>query len=270
MALATASRTRHQDPVPGLLRDVAALEKPAAKVLHHFDVLETAGKRHPDRAGFGGRSRRVHSRASKARRILSKSRRRKEPNAACYPRPCSGNACSARPELRSWRPRPPVSPTSCPTGWPRSPGASRRSGGASSPVPSRPRSSTKAEARRILREKIVEGLPVPPEEAFARTRPSGSSRTRPKMLDTLLDFYAGPGRGLLRPCAPAVLRRRGRRGARRRRLRRGREQPHLSRTSSPTPCRTRTCGWPIASRLSAKTPIAGSRSRAFSRGRPRS
>jgi len=49
----------------------------------------------------------------------------------------------------------------------------------------------KAEARRILREKIVEGLPVPPEEAFASYAALGFIENSPKMLDTLLDFYAG-------------------------------------------------------------------------------
>jgi hypothetical protein len=47
-----------------------------------------------------------------------------------------------------------------------------------------------AEARRVLRAKILEGLPVPPEEAFRSLAAIGLIEDSPRLLDALLDFYA--------------------------------------------------------------------------------
>ncbi len=47
-----------------------------------------------------------------------------------------------------------------------------------------------AEARRVLREKIVEGLPAPPEEAFRSFAAIGLIDDPARMLDVLVDFYA--------------------------------------------------------------------------------
>ena len=46
------------------------------------------------------------------------------------------------------------------------------------------------EVRRVLREKIVEGLPAPPEETFRSLAAIGLIEDSPKLLDALLDFYA--------------------------------------------------------------------------------
>ncbi len=48
----------------------------------------------------------------------------------------------------------------------------------------------RSEARRVLRTKIVEGLPAPPEEAFATLVAVGLIDDAPRLLDTLVDFYA--------------------------------------------------------------------------------
>ena len=45
------------------------------------------------------------------------------------------------------------------------------------------------EARRVLREKILEGLPAPPDEAFRSLAAIGLIEDSPKLLDALLDFY---------------------------------------------------------------------------------
>ncbi len=47
-----------------------------------------------------------------------------------------------------------------------------------------------AEARRVLRGKILEGLPAPPEETFRSLAAIGLIEDSPKLLDSLLDFYA--------------------------------------------------------------------------------
>jgi hypothetical protein len=47
-----------------------------------------------------------------------------------------------------------------------------------------------AEAKKILREKIVEGLPAPPEEAFRSIAALGLIDETPRLLDILVDFYA--------------------------------------------------------------------------------
>ena len=47
-----------------------------------------------------------------------------------------------------------------------------------------------AEARRVLRAKIVEGLPAPPEEAFRSLAAVGLIEDSPGLLDALVDFYA--------------------------------------------------------------------------------
>lgn len=47
-----------------------------------------------------------------------------------------------------------------------------------------------AEARRVLREKIVEGLPAPPDDAFRSLAALGLIDDATGMLDILVDFYA--------------------------------------------------------------------------------
>jgi hypothetical protein len=47
-----------------------------------------------------------------------------------------------------------------------------------------------AEARRVLRAKILEGLPAPPAETFRTLAAIGLIEDSPKLLDSLLDFYA--------------------------------------------------------------------------------
>src|SRR5262245_13959844 len=47
-----------------------------------------------------------------------------------------------------------------------------------------------AEARRVLRAKILEGLPAPPDEAFRSLAAIGLIEDSPKLLDSLLDFYS--------------------------------------------------------------------------------
>ncbi len=47
-----------------------------------------------------------------------------------------------------------------------------------------------AEARRVLRAKILEGLPAPPEETFRSLAAVGLIEDSPRLLDALLDFYA--------------------------------------------------------------------------------
>ncbi len=47
-----------------------------------------------------------------------------------------------------------------------------------------------AEARRVLRAKILEGLPAPPEETFRSLAAIGLIEDSPRLLDALLDFYA--------------------------------------------------------------------------------
>ena len=46
------------------------------------------------------------------------------------------------------------------------------------------------EARRVLREKIVEGLPAPPDEVFRSLAAMGLIDDPARMLDILVDFYA--------------------------------------------------------------------------------
>ena len=46
------------------------------------------------------------------------------------------------------------------------------------------------EARRVLRQKIVEGLPAPPDEAFRSLAAIGLIDDSARMLDILVDFYA--------------------------------------------------------------------------------
>ena len=46
------------------------------------------------------------------------------------------------------------------------------------------------EVRRVLREKIVEGLPAPPEELFRSLAAIGLIEDSPRLLDALIDFYA--------------------------------------------------------------------------------
>ncbi len=48
----------------------------------------------------------------------------------------------------------------------------------------------KAEARRILRDKIGEGLPAPHEETFRSLAAIGLIEDSPRLLDALVDFYA--------------------------------------------------------------------------------
>jgi hypothetical protein len=47
-----------------------------------------------------------------------------------------------------------------------------------------------AEARRVLRAKILEGLPAPPEETFRSLAAVGLIDDSPGLLDALVDFYA--------------------------------------------------------------------------------
>jgi hypothetical protein len=47
-----------------------------------------------------------------------------------------------------------------------------------------------AEVRRVLREKILEGLPAPPEETFRSLAAIGLIENSPRLLEGLLDFYA--------------------------------------------------------------------------------
>ena len=75
-------------------------------------------------------------------------------------------------------------------GSPSSRGRSRRSAAASSRGPSRPSRSMPAEARRVLREKIVEGLPAAPEDTFRSLAAVGLIDDPARMLDILVDFYA--------------------------------------------------------------------------------
>lgn len=46
-----------------------------------------------------------------------------------------------------------------------------------------------AEARRVLRVKILEGLPASPEDCFRSLAALGLIENTPRMLDTLIDFY---------------------------------------------------------------------------------
>jgi hypothetical protein len=47
-----------------------------------------------------------------------------------------------------------------------------------------------AEARRVLRAKILDGLPAPPDETFGSLAAIGLIEDSPKLLDAVLDFYA--------------------------------------------------------------------------------
>jgi hypothetical protein len=46
-----------------------------------------------------------------------------------------------------------------------------------------------AEARRVLRQKILEGLPASPEDCFRSLAAVGLIEDSPRMLDTLVEFY---------------------------------------------------------------------------------
>jgi hypothetical protein len=58
----------------------------------------------------------------------------------------------------------------------------------SRPVPASEIDAT--EVRRVLRVKILEGLPAPPEETFRSLAAVGLIEDSPRLLDSLLDFYA--------------------------------------------------------------------------------
>ena len=181
----------HEDPVPRLLRHVAPLEERATQVLHHLDVLETAGERHPDRAGFGGRSGCVHSRASKARRILSKRTAGKgtETRRATlgHAPKTSGPHGRNRPGggRRSRRRGPAAGPDG--GGFPErrgGPGPQVHPDGAGVPSWTRPRpgGSCAARSSRVSR--------VPVEEYFRSLAAIGLIEDSPRLLDSLVDFYA--------------------------------------------------------------------------------
>ena len=257
--------------MPRLLRHVAALQQPASTGAAPFRCSRNGWKATSGSGRLWRTVECVHSRASKVRRILSKSAARKGtakrgvlPSAMLRKRLVPRGRNRPRGGLPS-----PASPTSCPIGWPRSPGASRRSGAASSRGPSRPRRSTRPR---------LAGSSAPRLSRASRCLPTRRSRSLVALglIERLAAparhaarFLRLPGRGLLRSGAPAVLRRRGSRGSSPEGDSRGsRAEPHLLPRADARPAGRDTCGWPIGSRPSGRTATAASRSSASSRARP--
>ena len=216
---------RHQDPVPRLLGHLAALQELGAEVLRHLDVLETAGKGHPDRAGFVGRSRYVHSRTSEVRRILVQRRGRKKganpgmlPSAMLRKR-ASGRGRNGPLGRCSWR----ASPTCLPD---RIAEFSRKveqvRGRKFAAHRSRLRAGQGRAAEGARDPSCRSSCPFPPTTTFGRSPSLGLIEDQPRPARRPGRLLRLPGDRLLRPAAPPVLRRQGRRGARdRRRRRRG-------------------------------------------------